>query len=492
MNRYGYLIAALILGLLITELLAVFWIYRSNADLLYMTETLEKAGYLVIPHGPARAGLSNPASAWLGGLFFTFTLGAGLSLVSTGAAWIYGHLAGKNLKLLWLPGLAWAAGLVAVNRQDFSVPATSFLAIVPPAVFFFALWRRRAQEEESSWRRKAAFLFPMLVLAVCWGSLDRASFFTDFRDHLLWRTSVGRGATDFYYRYTLYPAQVIKSLSQKTIRTSRIFGEDDGELTRVLTDRDYLPWPQDGPADLEIEKTEELLYMYNRGRPIIMNDPKSFLADPDRTLKDFSDQADRSKPLRRAILWSLLLALPIMLYSLAFALFGHILSPFVNYNRAAMAAGVVCLALGLWAWYPIWSGQNMKPEGGRGPKQLLKSASDKDRLAGLRFLVKNKSEIGNFPDYRTSITSPYIAERYWAAMVLGNSRDQRTYPDLVVLLDDPQPNVACMALQSMGERNAPGAAALIRRKIETTGHWYIQWYAYRALKATGWTQNESN
>ena len=60
----------------------------------------------------------------------------------------------------------------------------------------------------------------------------------------------------------------------------------------------------------------------------------------------------------------------------------------------------------------------------------------------------------------------------------------------MIMLDDPQINVRCMAFQSLGLRGDPAAVPTIIEGIRSSRDWYVQWYAYRALKHLGWNQND--
>ena len=97
-------------------------------------------------------------------------------------------------------------------------------------------------------------------------------------------------------------------------------------------------------------------------------------------------------------------------------------------------------------------------------------------------------DVSGFPSYQRMLASPHIPERYWLAKALSVTRGPETHEDLLRLLDDPSPSVACMAFQSLGRRGDPRAIAEILNRIRTSDHWYPQWYAYRALKELGWKQ----
>ena len=62
---------------------------------------------------------------------------------------------------------------------------------------------------------------------------------------------------------------------------------------------------------------------------------------------------------------------------------------------------------------------------------------------------------------------------------------------LLALADDPVPIVACQALWALGERKNQAAVPMIINRINTSSHWYIQMYGYRALRTLGWVQPRS-
>ena len=76
--------------------------------------------------------------------------------------------------------------------------------------------------------------------------------------------------------------------------------------------------------------------------------------------------------------------------------------------------------------------------------------------------------------------------------VFNLSFDRFTYEDLVAFLDDPHPNVAGMAFYALGQRGEKRAIKGIIERIETSNHWYNQWYAYRALRTLGWKQRKKS
>ena len=87
-KRFAYPARALLLGLLVAQVIAAIQVYLSNLDLYRNLSLIKAAGYLTIPNQGTMPGLQDFAPAFLGGLFFTLSVGAGLTLLSIGAAWI--------------------------------------------------------------------------------------------------------------------------------------------------------------------------------------------------------------------------------------------------------------------------------------------------------------------------------------------------------------------------------------------------------------------
>ncbi len=79
-------------GLVISQVIATIQVYLSNLDLYATVSAANAAGYLAIPNQRVMVGLQNFAPAFFGGLFFTFTIGAGITLGSMAAAWIWARV----------------------------------------------------------------------------------------------------------------------------------------------------------------------------------------------------------------------------------------------------------------------------------------------------------------------------------------------------------------------------------------------------------------
>jgi hypothetical protein len=321
-----------------------------------------------------------------------------------------------------------------------------------------------------------------------------STLFVGMRDSLLLSNPVGIRLNDFYYDYTLYSAEAFKSLDQRLLRTCDL--KDLGEtplarsLEQVLIGHDYLPVRSEGGADLKIRKAGDFLAFLHRGETVFRITASAFFADPGKALLEFSAKTDRYGFFRRFTFLSLVIGFPISLYVLLYSLLRLILSLFLAIGASGMTAAVLCGAIGLALVVPVSSMGGAKID----PNKLadvLQAPHWQDRVAALKLVERQGLDLGDFPIYRRLTDSTHIAERYWLTRALGVSRRPETYREIIHFLDDPHPNVVAMAFYALGRRGDPGAMDEIKRRLQTSEHWYSQWYGYKALRTLGWKQAPS-
>lgn len=492
MNRFIYPARAILLGLLTTQILATLHVYLSNADLYRTVAAISQAGYLAIPNEHVVHSLKEFRPAFFGGLFFTLSIGTGLSVLSLACAWLWDRIFGRNNALL-IPMILLSLGAVAaVNSQGFCPIPASFFLLTPLVVFLSALKWMPKEGEKRIWSNRFIHFLPVVILAAVWATHADKFSFLNVRDFLLLSNPVGKSINDFYYRYTLYPAQTFKPLRQKTLKTCHLGPVKDKasrkRMEKVLINYDYLPVAADAPIDLEIEQAEDELAFKQKGKTVLQTTFKEFFSKPQKVLGDFSAQTDRHVFLRQATIVSLLIGFPITLYVMVFALFTFVLRFFLGPTPASAVAATLCLSIGLALLVPIRLARQPIEEQ-TDLSKVLASERWQQRVTGLRTVVKQEREIGNLHPYRNLLASPHVAERYWLAKALGVSRNPETYLHLLAFLDDPHLNVSSMAFLSLGVRQDRRAVNEILRRIDTSTDWYNQWYAYRALRRLGWSQS---
>jgi HEAT repeat protein len=202
-------------------------------------------------------------------------------------------------------------------------------------------------------------------------------------------------------------------------------------------------------------------------------------------------KSDRHAFWRQFTFLALLIGFPVMLYMLWHAFFKRLAMFFFKPDISQAAASGLCLITGIamLAYLHLGRGQALETEH---PEAALSSADWRLRVAALKLLPRKGLDVSDYPAYSAMLKSPHIAERYYLVRALGVSRRAQTYRDLLAFLDDPHPNVVCMAFFALGQRGNRRAIDAIIQKLETSGHWYEQWYGYKALRILGWKQTGSN
>jgi hypothetical protein len=493
-NKLPYPAKALLLGLLVAQVIAAIQVYLSNLDLYRSLSAIQASGYLTIPNQGTMTSLQDFAPAFLGGLFFTFSVGAGLSLLSLAAAWVWHRLFSRSRSVLIVLLLLWLGSLVVLNIRGFSFGATCYFLAIPPVVFLAALRWMVPPPVQKMWVPGMVHTIPVVVLALLWTSQIDSNFFVDFRDVLLLSNPVGTKINDFYYDYTLFPAEVFKSLDQKILKTCSLQNLEKGPLLarveRELLKYDYLVVGTDDSVDLEVVQDGEMLVLKNGKRKILQTTPADFFSHPGTVLHEFSAKSDKQGLFRLLTFYSLLIGLPLTLYVILHTLVRLLCCFFLPGRTSSLIASILCLIIGLSILIPFQYMRGTDIELKDIP-QALASESWQERIAALRIIEQKGLEISSFQPYQHLLASPHIAVRYWLVRGLGVSRRPETYRDLLAFLDDSHPNVVSMAFYGLGQRGDWRAVSEILTRIKTSDHWYNQWYAYKALRALGWKQKKS-
>ena len=492
------LFSTVLIGLSIAQLVAMAQVYFSNLHLFREVSTLHRAGYLEIPTLQSLQRLGTLEPTVFGGLFFTLSTGAGLTLATIGAIWIWHNLLQRNRFVLILFLIIWMTALLMVNLNGFNLFGTLYFALIPASVSLIYLRCLPPETDHKGVLNRLLPLYPLACLAIIWGIQADNNLFINIRDFLLLSNPVGRSVNDFYYRYTLYPAEAFKSLEQKLQRPIRLTDIRPAALDRrvafQMRYRDYLAVGDDEPVELQIKQAGDHLDWLNNGTRILAITPESFFSNPNAVLAQYSRQTDRSAFLRTFTFFGILLAFPILIYSGFFGILRLLTGLFLQPSRATLFSSILCFIIGALLLVPVYQGDR-RPVDDWDLATALDAADWRDRVAALKRIEQLQLEITAYPSYQKSIASRHLPERYWLAHALGSSKEDHTIDDLFTLLGDPQPNVVCQALYALGNRGGDKRSdiiAKILKKIRSTDSWYVQRYAYLALRSLGWRQPASN
>ncbi len=368
-----------------------------------------------------------------------------------------------------------------------------FLAI-PAAVSAITLAFAAGGRRPPGRRLLLSRVLPVLILALGWSTQYDGNLMTDLRDHLLMANPVGARVSSAYYRYTLYPAELFKPLGQRQVKTVALDGPMAhglrDPLARDLIAHDYLPVDPECDPDLRVQASGGRLVFTQDGRVLADLSTERFLSAPRETLAKISAAADRWAVFRGVTFLGVLVAFPVALFVVVFALL-RVLFGLVSADRRGetlTAAACLLLGIGILAAFHF-SREPPSPEGGY--EAALASGRWQRQVAALRQGSEQDRDLTAYPALGDLLHSPHPQVRYWLARALGAPPGPRAAAALTRLLDDPHLNVRTMAIESLARQRPGGATGLILQRLQTSSEWYEQLYAYRALRALGWKQTTS-
>jgi len=494
MKRLPFTGWVLLLGLLTAQIIATIQVYLSNLEVHRSITAIRDAGYLIVPNENILPRLLELKTAFFGGIFFTLSTGAGLTLLAIAAAWAWERLfSRKRPFLIALTGI-WILALAAANCRGFLPLVTAYVFFIPALCFVTTLrWMPEKNREDSRFGEILP-LIPLFLLTAIWASQMGSDLFLDIRDNILLSNPAGKKINQFYYDYTLYPAEVFKTERLKLLKTCRLEGIDSKGtgrfIERKLIDNDYLPMEEGNAVDLILRGDGKTLVLEREGKIVLLTTLADFSSKMPTLLKEFSTKSDRYRYFRKFTFFSILVGFPVTLYVLVYSLFRLVFSLFLGMRISSITSSLLCFAVGIALLLPFQTGRETTI-GVENLAGAMGSDNWQVRVSALKKIREKEIDIGDFPAYKEMIKSPSVPERYWLATVLKKSRGPETYGVLLAMLDDPHPNVRCKVIEALGKRGRKEVVGEIVRRIKTSDHWYCQWYAYRALRSLGWKQKKS-
>jgi hypothetical protein len=486
-------VGIVLIGLLIAQILATIQVYLSNIDLHATLTAVDSAGYLSIPNKQAMGSLQEFRPAFFGGLFFSATIGAGISIGAMAAAWLWTRAFSSPKSILLIFVMIWAAILVLINSRGFNLIPTLYFLVIAPVVFALTAKRVSGSDLRTDRLRRLVHLIPVPLLAVLWFTQFDSGLFLDLRDNLLLSNPYGKKFSKFYYSYTLYPAETFKALNQKTIKTVSINNIPNRSLNYRLSQRllaqNYLPLSTGG-VDLMIDQEDDLLVLKSDGRRVMTITVDQFFADSAGVLRRFSEAVDPHAIFRQFTFLSLLVGFPVLIYMVLHAVFYYVGIYFLGQKSASLVSSVICLLIGVGVLLFFHANRSSSIHIQDIPA-ALQSDHWQTRVAALKMIQQHKLDIADYPAYPRLLNSSIPQERYWFVRTLAFSSTPKTYSDLLKFMDDENMNVRTMAFYALGLRKNPQAIKPILNHIEKSADWYCQLYAYKALRSLGWKQKRS-
>ena len=429
------------------------------------------------------------------GFFFTFTVGVGISLISLACVWTWKYLCRLNKIFLFVFLGLWAASITALNWYGFVLMPTLHAILVPAVVVTLFLVLNPNDLKRRPRLTLLLHFIAISLLALLWSTQMNTALYINIRDNLLLSNAPGIHLNDFYYQYTLYPAEVFRSLNQKLIKTYHLSetkeSRDHRRLRRKLGSYNYFLISEKGKADVEIAVEKERIRLVGSRQAVIETDLENFFQNTRQILQDLSKSNDAYIHFRTATSISLLVGFPLALYWLFTGLLSLGFSLFLGRQSSTIAGITACCLLGVLLLL-------LMPQEDKGEitmdslSGMLRSDDWKDTVAALKKIDADKIDLHQFNHTQELLQHPSIPVRYWLARSLAVGRHPEDKAYLISLMQDPHPNVVCQALYSIGKRKFGNTMAKLLTTIETSDHWYVQLYTYNALRKLGWKQSTSN
>jgi hypothetical protein len=257
MKQKGSVFLAMIAGLVVAQILATVQVYLADTTLYRTMITVREAGFFTVPNRIVLSTLDRFGPAFWGGLFFTLSVGLGVTLCTVVMAWAWKHLFRGSRLVGFLVLLPLVFCFLGVNAAGFNLLDSLYFLLIPMTVLLVMQRAKESLSKVAVLTRIIVAIAPVVLLGVLLQTGLDTRPFVAIRDNLLLTNPIGARLNDFYYTYTLYPAETFKTLDQKLIKTYRfeagVEGPARAQLADLLLDHDYLPVSPAGGPDLTLD-----------------------------------------------------------------------------------------------------------------------------------------------------------------------------------------------------------------------------------------------
>ena len=454
-------------------------LYVSNQAVKAKVTFLLQSGWTVIPQGKALAALESISFTFVGAMFFSIALGLTLTSVCIFLVQLYRWAPNAIFRTLCTPWLLWIIVLVAVNYLGSplcSLWLNTYLTIIPAAIGCL-IWLMspggRLFSNRGKERQQGTELAP--YLAVGFGCLTLLSLVllspinaVQVRN-LLAKTESGQQVIDRYYRYTMPPAEMIKSPGKKTIKTVSIQDHVNNpvltaKLGQILRQHLYLSIPASNttfgdkdtsPApDLVIRiiqgqeghegKEGDIVFECQNHEVAVIPLPE-FVAEPQPWLAKLSTQCDSLRAFKGLLLLSYFLFTPITVLFLV-----HPVVTYFTHNSKYYTVSLV----------------------------LLESLT----IVFLVIILQAMLAYGN--NQISAESNDHWLARYQTIKELSGT--PAGTEELKRLTQDKQLYLRGKAFTSLGLNGDDSLIPYLIDQLPRHKEWFVQWEIYRALLRLGW------
>lgn len=460
------------------HLLFSFYMHGFNTSIAETAGYALNSGFLILP-GPATC--PSPSS-WLtasgSALFFTLTTGA--LFFSTGdifACFLSGRFSSLKTRISIL-------ALVVLILSFFMVFAgvpwvfqvTFFVASMIAGLIRFLFFKGHKL------RSRLGFIMgfsAFIILAMV--SIQGSGLFSGIRDRLLFGTSTGEAVIDFYYKYNLYAAEVIKKPEQrmvKAIKAVEIENISSFEAIRPYFEKKgfvFLQGKENGTSySLSLEN--ENLIILNDQKLLISIPVKSFISDPPAFFRVFFSKADKVWLLRSMVFASFCFGIPLIFVGLIADIFLPVLTGISRKKIFIVFGIIIFVAIAL-----MYSRSNSVYDN-KQLENMLNSLDHEKRIEAMGFVIRKKIDPDSFilPDISPGYGSP--RERILYLYLASRSGGLKRFEVISGFVNDPYPYVACQAIRFLSQLGDKRSEPVFEGILRNHPNLYVQFTALEALK----------
>ncbi|MGE4519284.1 MAG: hypothetical protein AB7E04_07250 [Desulfobacteraceae bacterium] len=458
-------------SLLSAHVIWTLYIFLSNAELAEKAKALTNENFFFIsPCCQVINELEKISTAFYSAVFFTFTTGVFFASSGIIAAFCYMKFKGKLKSITsisYVLMLISAGYLLGEYFANIFVTAASFFITLRLKPFF---------------NLAKIYILPFVLILLIPFLYNGNSFFSDFRDKVLLTNSFGKALNSFYYKYTLYPAEIIKSPLKKQLKTAKIEGFDSKEKTQIesiLKKYNYFPLENKNiKKDVEIKKKQKNIIVKTNKKELNFNF-KNFISDFDKTISKIFEK--QNSFLKKTTITGFVVFLPAIIVFSLISLFNFFFTFFFKKYISKSLSSVLTAVLIYTIFLPVFNtsfNKNLTIE------QNLKSADRFTRIDTLKYIYQNDI-IMNISG--KNLNSEYDAERYWAVLTFI-IRTPEDIDKIIEKTNDKNINVRCKAYQRLGTIPARNyklykkASEFLKSDYQKIKDWYVQWYAFNYAK----------
>jgi hypothetical protein len=477
----------LLFGMALTQIISTIHLYCFFLNFKNSFELVKNSGYLLIPNSIVLNQLTSFKYVMCGGFFITITLGAFLTLITVFFVKLSDQL---NRKRAYLPVLIMQITTLILVNINGTNPIVSIYFIVIPSMVYLLTIRLIPKNRKVSVAKILWHLIPVIILVALFSTQYNRSMFHNIRDSVLLTNPIGRSINTFYYNYTLLPASLIKPIHKKILKTYKIEADDSilkRKIKHLLVKYDFLEMNFQNDTDLTIKEKNYIIELYKGNNHVLKERANNFFINPGKTIRKFSRLTDKNYYFRSILLLSLLIGLPLAIYIIISSMIDILIS--LALRKESYAGSLVCFLAGFTLFILVYN-MNIKVKE-TNLKDMLISNSWKERACALKYISYNNIEIDQFKNIK-NLSKDVTPVKYWFTIALGKSRTNRTASYILEMLDDNDLIIRCKAVEALGLLRKNRFIKVLKKKIHSSKHWYVQLNAYKALRRTGWNQKILN